>query len=347
MTDYREEGMRESIEAAHLDTTTNSTGRQITEFGLNDDDGYDSEQDSMSTTSAISQFTKYDYKHGRRYHANNQGRFYLWPNDDKQNETLELLHHADTLALNGKLHLAPIKDNIQSVLDIGTGTGIWAIEFADDHPGAHVIGVDISPIQPVWVPTNLDFQLDDCNEDWNYRERFDFIHVRRMCGSIKDWSAFFKQASESLKPGGYIESHEVSMRFECDDETIRPGSPQEKWWELFKAAGDKMERSFTIAEDDTLRKSMEENGFTNIKEYPSKIPVGRWPKDEQRKEIGRFVLAASYNDLEGFLLRPAIELLGWSQEEVFIFAAVLRKELRSGRAHSYFKRKVIVGQKPL
>ena len=53
-----------------------------------------------------------------------------------------------TLILDNKLYLAPIEKNIQKVLDIGTGTGIWAIDFADEHPSATVIGTDISPIQP-------------------------------------------------------------------------------------------------------------------------------------------------------------------------------------------------------
>lgn len=30
--------------------------------------------------------------------------------------------------LGGKLHFAPIGKNPQNVLDMGTGTGIWAIE---------------------------------------------------------------------------------------------------------------------------------------------------------------------------------------------------------------------------
>lgn len=32
------------------------------------------------------------------------------------------------MLLKGKLHLAPL-DNPQEVLDLGTGTGIWAIDF--------------------------------------------------------------------------------------------------------------------------------------------------------------------------------------------------------------------------
>lgn len=33
------------------------------------------------------------------------------------------------LMLDGKLYLAPIGDEIHNVLDVGTGTGIWAIDF--------------------------------------------------------------------------------------------------------------------------------------------------------------------------------------------------------------------------
>lgn len=53
--------------------------------------------------------------------------------------------------LDNKLGLAPPNDpnsNAKRVLDVGTGTGIWAIDYADEHPEATVIGVDLSPIQP-------------------------------------------------------------------------------------------------------------------------------------------------------------------------------------------------------
>lgn len=44
---------------------------------------------------------------------------------------MDLLHHIYGLLLGGKLHLAPISDNVQRVLDLGTGTGIWAMDFAE------------------------------------------------------------------------------------------------------------------------------------------------------------------------------------------------------------------------
>jgi ribosomal protein L11 methylase PrmA len=36
-------------------------------------------------------------------------------------------HHMLTMLFDGKLYLAPIKEDLQNVLDIGTGTGIWAM----------------------------------------------------------------------------------------------------------------------------------------------------------------------------------------------------------------------------
>jgi ubiquinone/menaquinone biosynthesis C-methylase UbiE len=40
-----------------------------------------------------------------------------------------LQNHIWFLTLEGRLHLAPLPDSPQKVLDIGTGSGNWAIEF--------------------------------------------------------------------------------------------------------------------------------------------------------------------------------------------------------------------------
>ena len=137
---------------------------------------------------------KYRFENGRRYHSYKEGE-YWGPNDEKQNSQLDLAHHLYLLTLEGKLFLAPIGDNPQHVLDVGTGTGIWAMDFADQYPSAHVIGFDLSPIQPVWVAPNLQFEINDaCEADWAYKKNsFDFIHARAMYGSVADWPAFYNQ----------------------------------------------------------------------------------------------------------------------------------------------------------
>ncbi|UZP39768.1 hypothetical protein NXS19_007584 [Fusarium pseudograminearum] len=54
---------------------------------------------------------------------------------------------------------------ILRILDVGTGTGMWAIDMADEHPSDKVIGIDISAVQPAFVPPNCIFQIDDAQLD--------------------------------------------------------------------------------------------------------------------------------------------------------------------------------------
>ena len=65
-------------------------------------------------------------------------------------DRLDVAHQMLKICLGDKLYLAPIGDEKGRVLDIGCGTGIWAIEFADQHPSADVLGTDLSPTQPTW-----------------------------------------------------------------------------------------------------------------------------------------------------------------------------------------------------
>lgn len=100
--------------------------------------------------------------------------------------------------MGDRLFLAPISNNPQNVLDVRTGTGIWAIDFADHYPSAQVSGFDLSPIQPQWVAPNLRIEINYASDpEWGYtRSSFDFIHARAMYGSIADWPTFYQQALE-------------------------------------------------------------------------------------------------------------------------------------------------------
>lgn len=60
---------------------------------------------------------------GRRYHAFRKGT-YIMPNDGAEQDRLDLHHHIFRLCLDGSLLAGPIPDNVERVLDVGTGTGI-------------------------------------------------------------------------------------------------------------------------------------------------------------------------------------------------------------------------------
>lgn len=40
-------------------------------------------------------------------------------------------HHIHRLKLDGHLFRSPIPQDVSSILDLGTGTGVWAIEVAE------------------------------------------------------------------------------------------------------------------------------------------------------------------------------------------------------------------------
>lgn len=104
--------------------------------------------------------------------------------------------------LKGKLYVAPIVDPADA-LDIGTGTGIWAIEFARTHPKTNIIGTDISLIQPSEnIPPNLKFEREDSEQEWVFDRPFDFIHWRLMVSCFNDFKSMIEKCFHHLKPGG-------------------------------------------------------------------------------------------------------------------------------------------------
>ena len=109
------------------------------------------------TTSLASSVTDYKTENGRRYHAFREGS-YVFPNDEQEQERLDLIHRMFSISLDERLHIAPITTP-RRILDLGTGTGIWAVEIAEKFPNASVIGNDLSAIQPRWVPPNLSFEV--------------------------------------------------------------------------------------------------------------------------------------------------------------------------------------------
>lgn len=233
------------------------------------------------------------------------------------------------------------------VLDIGTGTGIWAIDFADENPQAEVIGTDISPIQPSWVPPNLKFEIEDFTQAWTFPpESFDYVHMRYLYGSVPDWHALFREAYRVCRPGGWVESFEASPMIYSDDGTVGDTSALAEWGKFFLEGGKKLGRTFTPLDDDLQEKGIEEAGFVDMQVCKQKVPIGGWAADKKLREIGRFSQLSLDSDLEGYVLYMANLLLGWGRDEVTVYCAQFRREMRSGKYHPYYNQRVVWARKP-
>ncbi|KAK6539155.1 hypothetical protein TWF694_009399 [Orbilia ellipsospora] len=302
----------------------------------------DSEAESYTTSLTSSAFN-YQYENGRRYHTYREGR-YLLPNDEAEQDRLDMHHHMLTLIQRGHLHGAPL-ERPQRILDLGTGTGIWAIEMGDAYPSAHVVGNDLSPIQPSWVPPNVSFEVDDVESEWTHPENsFDFIYCRYLLGGIANWPRLIKQAFKALKPGGYLELLEPDSNMFCDDGSLKRDSALWAWNDLFIEAGNKAGRS--LIEAPNHKKSMLEAGFTDIQEDIFKLPNSPWPKDKYLKEVGAFHMASFLEALEGLSLRFFSVFHGMKAEEIQLMLIDVRKDLKNKKYRSYYNLHRIYARKP-
>ncbi|KAK2060060.1 S-adenosyl-L-methionine-dependent methyltransferase [Colletotrichum caudatum] len=315
-----------------------------------DDDDGDSAIDSASVVSSTASLSEsvFDYRqlHGRTYQATKTTEYWA-PNDDQQNEGLDIIHNALLMLFDDALFLAPIGGNPQRVLDVGTGTGIWAIDFADQFPNAEVTGTDISPIQPGWVPANLRFVIDDFLLDWTYAENhFDFIHMRQLYGSVPSWVNLYKSAYRTLKPGGWLQNLEMNAAVDSDHVEYPPDHVFHEWNRVFDQGGKKTGRSFTVAQGHTMRDNMEEAGFVDVVERKFKLPIHGWPKDPNLQQAGLLIQLALEDSLEGFGTFLLTQVLGWSQSEAMVLTAQMRREVRKKANFGYCETTVVYGRKP-
>jgi trans-aconitate methyltransferase len=123
---------------------------------------------------------------------------------------------------------------------------IFYRDVANAFPTTRVTRLDISPIQPTFIPPACSFEIDDVTMPWTYgSEQFDLIYVREMLGSIPDWDVFFRHCWTSLRPGGYIEVVEHSVTPTWDDDTSL-GSIYALWEQTITQVEQVSGRSFLI-----------------------------------------------------------------------------------------------------
>ncbi|KAF4807317.1 Secondary metabolism regulator LAE1 [Colletotrichum siamense] len=299
----------------------------------------------LSTSSVTSSVLEYRQENGRTYHGYKEGK-YMLPNDDREVDRLDLQHNLFIRTFDGRLATAPPNDpdaKVKNVLDVGTGSGIWAMDFGDQHPEAEVRGFDLSAVFPEFTAPNVRFEIDDLEEPWTWTEPFDYIHSRMMNSSISDWKAYIQKCYDNLSHGGYLELIEIDCIPLSDDGTLTPEHSIMKTGNLLLEATTNAGRKYIYPPD--LKSMMMEAGFDSVTMQLFKWPVNPWPKEKKYKELGQWQNENLFQGWEAICMAPLTRALGWTKEEVIVLMAQNRRDFNNRNIHAYFPIWTIYGRK--
>jgi len=142
---------------------------------------------------------------------------YVLPSDDQEINRLDFQHFMLRYTLRGN-YAAPIQQP-HSILDVGAGTGRWAMEMAALFPNANVVGVDVTPPPADRAAASLGAGLDTRPDNYAFvpgnileglpfaDQSFDFVHQRLLLFAIPEtaWPRVVAELVRVTRIGGWIE----------------------------------------------------------------------------------------------------------------------------------------------
>lgn len=179
------------------------------------------------------------------------------------NKQQDITHQAWRLALYGQLYLAPVH-RPESVLDVGTGTEIWAIEIAETFPDAQ-------------TELYIRSRQRDIRVDLPQRKLQLFPFVRQYCGRGRISPAM-------PTPDGWFEALERGVKPVSDDGNIGPDQFWTTWGNIVLSVCETWGKGFNVWE--TLRDTMQAAGFVDVMQVSTKWPIGSLMEDKHIKALG-------------------------------------------------------------
>ncbi|KIM25768.1 hypothetical protein M408DRAFT_203865 [Serendipita vermifera MAFF 305830] len=309
-------------------------------------------------------FTEID---GRKFGS--QASPYLLPADETEFWRLDKQHTAFLVGL-GELYpcpdvvervLAPRPGETIEVVDLGCGTGTWALSMAKRFPHAQVLGIDVSPnpLNPTLLTANIRFEVEDINTGLaHYANRFDLVHMRCVGGGLLDYTQAITYAAQCVKPGGVLIVADLDIML-CAEDMISsqrmatPDYPQGSWLQRYFYEfrwSYAVNGSDVLGADKVLDKGLWEQPLLHGCEAAGVyIPIGPWPKstdsaEAQRLEFGGILLRQNLRAV----LRSCQTLMrkaGIPQDLLDEWVQKCDEELDTLKIHSWLQLRMFWGQR--
>jgi len=272
---------------------------------------------------------------GRRRKA---GVPYMLPFDLEEHNRLDFQHYMLRAALRGN-YAAPIGQP-RDVLDVGTGTGRWAIEMAELFPRANVIGLDVnppgidSPAGGAGVrPPNYTFVQGNVLERLPFPDySFDFVHMRALTAAIPHdrWPYVVGELIRVARPGGWVESLEATAL-----ERGGPSVDQLMVWITATLA----RRGIVFDDGGKVGEHLRAAGLANVKSFKMALPCG-----ESGGRVGGMLALDWYTLLRGFSGMTVAQGLATAEQFDGVFERA-RADLSSPDVRCYMPFYIAFGQR--
>lgn len=201
---------------------------------------------------------------------------YNLPRDLEEMNRLDFQHFIFRAVLKGN-YVAPI-ERPSRILDVGTGTGRWARELAQEFPRAEVIGLDVNPPPADEAaearrahdprPPNYRFVAGNVLEGLPFRDgQFDFVHMRLLVSGIphEKWPFVVRELVRVTRPGGWVESVEAIL-------PVEGGPVAEQLMEWIRAISRR--RGVEIADAARVGELLQASGLAKVQTHLVPIPCG-------------------------------------------------------------------------
>ncbi len=272
---------------------------------------------------------------GRRHLADAP---YVLPKDEGEIKRLDFQHFLLRSGLRGNF-AAPITQPL-SILDVGGGTGRWAMELATNFPKANVINVDLVPTEEVTLgygverrPDNYLFVQGNVLDGLPFADRnFDFVHQRLLIAAIPSarWPEVVHELVRVTQPGGWVELAECGYP--------REGGPGlTALWDSWVALCQRRGIDFTLGH--TIGEKLQAAGLVEVQVREVRFPMGNF---------GGHIGAMSATDClaVGKALRAGVIGMDIYAEEAYDrLYAQAEQELRQPRGRGYLPFYVAYGRR--
>ncbi|KAG8983929.1 hypothetical protein FRB90_005651 [Tulasnella sp. 427] len=303
--------------------------------------------------------------HGRE--LNNTNEKYMLPADLEEHGRLDIQHEMLKVALGG-LYARPAApairrvlssrrdDGAPMVLDIGTGSGTWAIDMAKQYPHADVIGLDLAPPNAQSVPPpNVKFECDDANLGLSQYlpESFAVIHCRCITTGIINYRNLLQQIWTALQPGGVLITVDCDMLVYSEkQEPITALNENEEGFSwlnkilvtAYEGISVRNPNANAYIHASRWLRELEEEGYEweERGERAVWIPIGPWTEELKTEPVNKrehLVAELMREDFYrmGATCRPLLLLSGHFEETVDRWIRMQQEETRDMKVKLYVK----------